>query len=205
MSSLTSGGIITDENRLDDKYLIAVLNSYRAYMIPESWKKERKVYPGIYQTLWIDYDPNAQDEQCVRIFPCPSVLQIAPHLFGINYVGSVKRDQSFRLTLTRGAQANKQKHRIMKRSSRKIDILYDPGQGILETDDLDLKHIRIDAAWRNPLDIPTYNIETDQYPLPDDVIEIILDLLNKGTLRTIIQVPANKVGNSQDDATILRR
>lgn len=204
MSSLTSGGIITDENRLEEPYLVSVLNSYRAYVIQDEYAKTKMSYEGVYQTH-IAEKQQGYDDPCSSYFIIPSILRIGTDKFGINFVGNKHADFAFRLTTNAGAYANKQRNYVTRNRATKISAFYDAANSLIKVSDPEITSIRIDACFRNPFEANTYNPETQDYPISDAQIEKIFDFLNRGTLRTIISVPANNRSNSQEDSTIVKK
>jgi hypothetical protein len=204
ISSLTSGGIITDENRLEEPYLISVLNSYRAFVIQDDYEKRRFTYEGMYQTH-IAKKQDGYNDPCSSYFIIPSILRIGTDKFGINFIGNEHADFAFRLTTNAGAYANKQRNYITKNRPTKISAFFDAANSLIKVSDPEITSIRIDACFRNPFDANTYNPEMQDYPLSDSQIEKIFDFINRGTLRTIISVPANNVSNSQEDSTRVKK
>lgn len=204
MSSLTSGGIITDENRLEQPYLVSVLNSYRAYVIQDDYAKQRFTYEGMYQTHIAEKQTGYADP-CSSYFLIPSILRVGTDKFGINFVGNEGADYAYRLTTNAGAYANKQRNYITRNRPTKVACFYDAANSLIRVNDPEITKIRIDACFRNPFDANTYNPDLQDYPLSDTQIERIFDFLNRGTLRTILTVPANNISNSQEDSTKARK
>ena len=207
MQSLTDGGIINDESRFFEPYLQSVLNSYRAYFIKDMYLKTGEIVPNCYQTHYADRIVGL-DDKCNSFYQIPTVLQIGSNLFGVGASGGLDVDtgsesnELFRIAQTKGIYANNQQHRITKNRSTKLNALYIPSRSMMQVDNPDLSSIFVNAVFTNPFKCNQYNLESDDYPLDDATIDMILDALNRGTLRTIIQVPQNKISNSADDKSI---
>jgi len=202
LASITSpGGVITDENRFDRKYLLNVLNTYRVLSIQEQYRKERKV-ANAYQEFEIYKDEDFEGK-CISLFKIPEIISIAPGKFGFNYVGSADNRHKFNLVLDRGTAVSNTGNRILRMVAKKnIQALYLHSQGILEVDSPDVERMKISAALFDPTSAPNFNFYENPYPIDDGMFDNILDMLQRGFVRNVIPIKPDRISNSAEDVFI---
>lgn len=203
LSTVTEGGIVTDENREDMQFLAVLLDMGRQVAITQTQRGARKgrLNSVCYQKHWPEYESVIQDNDCYVKFKCPPVVNITEAMDGFSFVGPVKSKgaNGFRKANSRAALGNMNQNRYSKLSSRKTDYLYDADQGAIEVYDPQVRHILVEAVFQRPTDIPTYNPLKDRYPLSDELIGNVFDLISNGVLSRYVEIPSNKISNSQQD------
>jgi hypothetical protein len=59
-------------------------------------------------------------------------------------------------------------------------------------------------VFLRPEDVPTFNVDIDDYPFSAKGLEILEEAISKGTINYILRVPQDKVSNSNTDADLLK-
>lgn len=187
---LPSGGIMTDSNRYDDAYIIALMNTYRGLVLKTVYQKDKRINPVCYQKYYPRYESDLQDTACHVKFRMPEVICMDEHSDGLRFMGSIDGDVSFRRVHSRAKLAIYNSHKIMNvNNKRAISVLYDGNDQILEVyGNKDLKEMMVEGIFVNPNDIPTYNALLDQYPFSEDYVPLLQNMI----LREVTSVAEGK-------------
>jgi hypothetical protein len=58
--------------------------------------------------------------------------------------------------------------------------------------------------FEDPTSVPQFSFDNDEYPITNDAMKRIEDLVRRGTILDSVRVPVNKISNSQEDSNIQR-
>ena len=208
LSRLPSGGVINDQNRFDYGYLSSLLDTFRAKVINIQYNgdrftaKSRRINPVCYQKHWPVYEKELQEAGTKFVlFRCPEFISIDGLSDGLRYVGSIEGSCSFRRLKTRTEISMYNSNKITNlENGRFQSALYDGSQGMIEVyGNKALKELLVEGLFSNPLLIPTYNKDVDQYPLDASGIVLLESLLLKEQLQYQAATPItneylNKIG-----------
>ena len=61
-----------------------------------------------------------------------------------------------------------------------------------------IKELRTDGIFANPTDIPTYNIEHDQYPIDDNTLVLMKKLIVLSELVPMASAEPDRISDSTD-------
>lgn len=189
LSRLPSGGVINDKNRFDFGYLSSVLDTFRAKVIVMQYNGDRliakngRINPQCLQKYWPVYEKDLQ-QSGFRSFRCPEIINIDSLSDGFRYIGSIDGSCNFRRVKSRADLSMFNQNKIMNVNSGRFQAaLYDGSNQIIEVyGNSMLKELLVEAVFAQPLSIPTFNKDFDQYPLNDDLIPLLEDLVSKQTL-----------------------
>jgi hypothetical protein len=201
------GGIAPDDSRLnDDDYLEAKIHEYRAKAISLTYTgaknlgRNMSIDPACYTTPYpLTYELAIQDAgACYVKFRVPEVIQIASYLDGFGFLGDLGTFKNF----------------SKLKSVAEIGVLkdIDPATiggiyyGVIGTMAYifgapDLRQASISPILKNPMDAPNtiYNPVSDPYPIPDDMIPLLIELMKQefGVISSTPQdLKSNENGNT---------
>ena len=63
---------------------------------------------------------------------------------------------------------------------------------------------RIHKLAQDPTSVPQFSFDHDEYPITNDAMKRIEDLVRRGTIVDSMRMPINKISNSQEDSNIQR-
>ena len=113
-----SGGIVTDETRFDDYYLISVINAFRAQILKAVYQKDNRIATIAYQRFYPEYESTLQDSSLCRVFfRCPQIIAFDSHSDGLRYVGSRDCNNNFRRHQSRATLSSVIKNKFLNINS----------------------------------------------------------------------------------------
>ncbi len=183
------GAIETNVSKLDDPYMLALLDSGRNVWLVETYKNDKRLPPICYQKYYPTYSLDLQPtDKCFKKFLMPDIIRLDEHSDGIRYVGEDDYDDegtnNFARVQSRAWLSNYKKHPVMN-PNRYFSHLYDGSAGILELRGKArlVEKPLVEALFKHPLQIPTFNKEQDQYPLSLDGIYAVKGMITSNDTR----------------------
>lgn len=183
LSRLPSGGIITNTGRFDSGYLGSVLNTFRLKTLQvvvngdRYTAKNKRINPQYLQKHWPVYESVLQEPSVPYVqFRCPEIASIDSTMDGLQYCGSISGSCNFRRILNRGQLSTFNQNKFTNiDNGTGLSCLYDGSQQIIEIygGGKMLRELLLECVFIDPTQIPTYNIEKDQYPISDSDLTIL--------------------------------
>jgi len=204
-----SGGIVTDETRFEDQYLYKIINSYRNQLLRQVYQKDKRIAAAAYQRYYPTYEKDLQSSTCFRLFRCPLIISFDERSDGLRYVGSLDYNNNFRRHQSRATLSSVTKNKYLDvNSGRFISFLYNGNDKLIEVYGIPLvEEILVEGIFTNPLDIPTYNVEQDNYPISEDLLPMLFEIIFKSVTATEANTPTDLISEGDDGTPqqILRR
>lgn len=183
----------TDSTKFPAPYLRDLCDQYRAQAIKTIYEKSKRIHPSWAQTHIPDFDQTLQDEDCVVKFFIPAPISMGDLQNGILYVGAVNGTKNFKRLLSQSEYATYTQHRNFNSTDELVLT------GGIEGDFMMIKiygnkniqSIRTDGIWSSPTKLSTFNYDKDLYPLCDDGILLLKQMLIKSQLTQEEQIPAD--------------
>lgn len=211
-----SGGVITDEVKLDTDLVDAIIDDFRAAEIRLDYQKNRTVHATWLQTYVPTFDSNIQGSgDCLVQFECPPVIHLGDR-DGFEYVGTYMNSVN-KATLVKlinfpylgsgGMPSVYSQHRITNRSGLTTwTWLNDTGgfQVIKLYGNKALKNIMVQAIAAKPSAWPGYRREYDMYPISEELLTSMKLKLFKEQTAPMYARPADVISNNQDNANLSR-
>lgn len=197
---LPDGGIITDENRWDVDFIESIIHTFRAAVIRDYYQKNNKrINPACYQKFFGVYDANIQEDGMIK-FRHPPVISIDGGSDGFRYIGSSEGSEDFRRITSRARLSNYNNHKVMSiKSGRNTTVLYDGDYQMVEIyGNPIIREFLSESILANPLDNPTYNKEFDNYPLGEDQIPMLEDLIFRAQTSIEVSKTPDTVSSSSE-------
>lgn len=194
IAAIGEGGMITEENRFDQEFLLTVLNSFRAQYLRDTYLKTKRINPICYQKFHPVYEPTFQNSgACYAKFKVPNTIQLDVHSDGLRYFGTdpvtAGCSKNFRRVTSRAWLSTFNNHQVTSSSStRFISYLYD---GALETAEIYGKGKfmifppLIEGLFSDPTSVPMFNFDISEYPLNIDALPMIEQMIFAANTRFV--------------------
>ena len=168
------GAVTTAGSRFSPLNLKKMINSYRAAIIEKNYQVNDMINPVCYQRFNLFYSKDLQYSapEGSLLFQLPSVIQLGEE-DGIRYVGSKDCPNGWNRIVNRGQMNNMNKHPItsIQNNPDIVFVLFDGTTGNLEVyNGLNIREGVVEGIFADPLAIPEFNEDTDDYPMAKDDI-----------------------------------
>lgn len=207
--SYKGGGVATDETYPNRQYFASKLESMREFALREEIRRDNVLSPAYYTNHYLVFDSTINE--CRKVcgidfysFAVPDVLQVDSRLSGFGYIGarSMDRPYEFYNSIERFSVAMGNRISRFNRN-RGIVAVYDNSEGMMYISS-GVKNGLIRGIYRHPEQVPTFNVDVDDYPISGKGIEIMEEAIRNGSLGYIMRVPQDKLPNSQTDSDIIK-
>jgi len=156
----------------------------------QQYAASKKIDAACVQSLNVSIvkeDQNASLDYLV--FDCPRFVNISPKVGGDVYVGAKNATQAFKKVFTR-QEVDMLKQRGYLNNGK--IIMYQPIDNMIYIyGNKMLKSLYVQGIFENPLDIPTFNPETDIYPMSEEIFSVVMDLFKAKVALTLNQAQDN--------------
>ncbi len=193
-----NGGIYTDETRLSDlDFLSYLINNVRETVLSANWKTTKRTDDRNVQHIKLLKDDEIQDSDCYVRFVITNPILLDNNNDGFRYVGSTTQNINYMRAKSRGF-ASVFKHRITTFNKPKfVTWLYN--NGCIEVyGNTDIEEIRVEIIAANPLKVPNFNVDFDDYPLSNDDIVLVDKYINDNYMRLIMGRPVDMIPTNED-------
>lgn len=197
-----SGGIITDEVKLDNPYIESLVHEYRAKALVDMWANRRvkRINPLWLQQCVLEYSKDLQEDECFVKFVCPATIRLDNKTDGMLYVGTIEGNCPYDKVSTRAELSDILNHRITKNN---VVSLY--SDGLIEIWNNPLcESVRIDGIFNVPTEVPTYNKWKDPYPISPDLLVTMKNMLFQIETSKTIVVHSDKISDSTDTRELIK-
>lgn len=202
-----SGGVMTDENKLDRDFVASNIHQVRAESII-NWLQNPKNGPHDlwYQIYYPDFETNLQASgNCVVKFKIPVPINLPGYKDGIEYFGT---DDGFTPFVWTGAGAMKAVYAAHRVTNRRGFITYsweynEGGYAEMEVKGNKLfRRGKMKLIAANPLDVPTFRQDKDEYPITEELLPFMIRRLFDLQTRIIVEKKADAVDDGQDRSNL---
>jgi hypothetical protein len=208
-----SGGSTNQLVQLDPKYIKAMVHSFRALQAEKDYKKNNlNINDAYYQRFYLKYDPNLQSSA-----PVGSVIFSFLPTFSFLGEDGIRFGGSLGGTNTQPVNARpciKQWTRIMGRAKfatiqshpytriennpKKVYFLPNNFEGTLEVyNDTLITEGVIEGVFPDPTQVPGFNEEVDNYPMPEDSLPELKSLIYEDRLAIVKTTKPNDESDPQ--------
>lgn len=210
LQSLSSGGPITDEGRLNYKLMGALLDASREKAITMFNKASRALPSELLQTTILNFKSDMQESDCYTVYKIPSpVIQRDVMSGSFNYVGSENGNTRFYIEKSlESFSSNMDDQIISKIYSSKPVVVYIPEFNLIRLNKNPgsaPKKIMVRGVFVYPSNIPEYNEAIDNYPITNNIFALAKEIFLKETLGPTLGAPANNISNSAEDSSVQKQ
>lgn len=200
------GGASTDDSKFSRRAVEALVPKWRSAAIIISYNGDRQtgsntlLNAALYQSLDIAIDNSIQVSAAkFTLFECPKVVQINSQMNGFVFVGDLNTATQFTQIKSPAQYANAKAADLIDNAKvyyyQVSDTMYVRGNTLL-------KSFHIDGIFQDPTVVSGFNVETDEYPVSEDILGIMLKLAYND-LAPVSAKPADNVNDGQE--TLERR
>ncbi len=192
LERIPNGGVIDSNDRWNPGYLDALVGTYRARLAQAVYANNKRLHPQWYQKHWPEYDDLLQEnEDCCVKFRHPEVVMLDDRSDGFRYIGSTDCNNNFARVQSRAWLSTFNNNKVTATNNkRRATVLYDGSAEILEIyGDMEIDEILTESLVANPLLIPTFNPESDQYPIPESLIPDLVGMIFNDNVATELRMP----------------
>lgn len=204
-----SGGLDTADGRFDGSYIEDKIHQYRIRQLIDTYNgskfqaKSKFIHYSYYQPLDLVLVEADQDRTLNYItFPCPQPVNISQNVDGFSFVGNKKKGVSW--SKVKSPEYISVLQRLGMMSETEIGYFYE--RGLLRVyGNLDIEIVHIEGIFQNPLEVQGFNPETDNYPMPDDAIPMMIENMKRMEFNQMVATPPDLIADGRDtitDATI---
>lgn len=200
---MLTSGIKTSESKYDAKFLYEEIHNGRALVLRNDYLKNKRWSPTAIQPYYPDYDIDFQDSVCYTRFELPTgFIQADARHDGMVYFGSssdkIMTTRAFSRIKSRTELSDFLKHPVMSPASgRYVGVLIEGDLATIISKDT-IKNPFISGVWDNPTKLPDYNIGKDQYPLPSDMINLMVTYIYEAFLGRMAESEPDTIANTSD-------
>ena len=189
------------QTKFELPYMYDLCNQYKAVQQRISYQSTGRISPTWTLVHYCEYEADLQVSGSGMIrFRCPAPVVLDEMTDGFIYIGTVTKNCAFRKLQNRAELAGYNRHRVTK--SGVIKTIW--SEGFLEVyGDPLIKELRVELVPLNPMEVSTYNTEFSDYPLDEDNLVSLKQLLINGELDRQAKSPADYRQNYVDNATSL--
>lgn len=192
---LPDGAIVSDRTRYDDGYIESTVGIFRARLLRILYLKNRRINPVCYQKHWPEFEQDLQDDNCIVKFRHPEVISLDNLSDGFRYIGALDFAGAYARIHSRGWLSTFNDNKVTTTAgNRRPTVLYDGSQQILEVRGLpELQEILTESLLADPLSIPTFNRDNDPYPLSEDMMPDLMNMIYSEQTSIEAKVPIKGV------------
>lgn len=196
---LPKAGFLTDENIFDRKYIYSLIHSASAQAKRNEFLRTKKIHNTWYFPYYPEYDSKAQADPCFNRYKLPQTIALDARQTGLGFVGSLKFNKEFRVTIGRAKFAAEQNDRVMKVRSGRTHVMID--NDYMEVYG-DTKNFMMEGCWFDVTELPNYNIEKDNYPIEASLIPEVEKIILQTDMVIITKSAIDRLQNKQDDSVV---
>lgn len=194
---MPGGGILTDDTRFDFLDIDAEIHFARAVVIPSFYAKTKRISGEWLQTFTATYNANIQESDEYVIFDVPRGIPLDVMRDGYLYIGDTVGDTAYRRVNNLAELATYNQHRITRINNNRPKVLYSENKMRVYGNTM-IKELMIDGIFANPTEILTYNVDFDNYPISEDLIQPIRDYLWQKSLAIEQSKLPDTISDSQE-------
>jgi len=191
-ASLPSGGFLTDQSKLDRRYMYAMIGSLRAAAIPINYKQNKRLNSGWYQPFFPEFGIEWQSS-CYGSFELPSYINANGVVGGVGYLGSIDFGNAFTFVETPQKFYAFTQNYAMRPRAKDTYVVVEGNRCRVYGNKSRVREWVIYGIWSDPLDIPTYNEATDPYPIDASLLQTMQHIFINGPIPVIVKTPAAQV------------
>jgi len=209
-SMLGSGGSITVDARVTIQQSIKILNDFRAVAISEFFRVKGFVPEQAYQTSSLVYDKDFQDEydlsKCIYTYTCDRIIPVSAVNDGITYIG-VQNGENITRLKSRSQISNYKKNFFTRHIvSESPWVLYEPDYNSIlfhKPYGGPTKLLVVRAVFQAPEALPEYDIQHDEYPITDELFNMVLQLVQEKYFRSVMSSAPDTIPNATEDSSVI--
>jgi len=198
IKNLVSGGVGSDDSDIDLRQIKFMIHYHRANLLMQYTDNGRKTSDIIYQTDVLSNSSSGVELKSVLGFNEDRAIR------EVSLKDSTAIDSDYEiLQLVKHADRSfVSQARFVKKSSRKIATRENDKMYVWEGDSLVSDGIlSVKAAYSNPTEVTGFNEETSTYPIPEELISVLVKQVAELEFTIIIGSQGARPNNQTDEQT----
>ncbi len=176
--------IVTDENFINDREVFDILAQARSTVLTDRLEKKKRISPKNLLTFKVAYDADIQYSNQYKVFPIPNFIQDKIMLVG-------NKGFECEYTQNRTEIEIKNKQRLWPKTRYLVKgyelQIWNPNFAV---------DIWINGLVYDPMLIPTFNPDYEEYPFDDSLIDLLMQECFNVYYSKIIQTPVDVTPDS---------
>jgi len=202
-----TGGVKSDESKFDFGYLSDLAHKGRAVVARNDFTQYRRWNPSLIQYYYPVYSTYFQSGTCMSRFKIPTGFISADGMrTGCTYVGSSNdmeganplKAQNFRIIKYRAELNDFLNHPLMTPASGNYIGVLIEGLVVEVYGSSVIKNLAIGGVWDDPTKMPDYNIDKDQYPISEDLLELVTTYIKDAVLNQAAATQSDTISDSKN-------
>lgn len=202
---LPSGGYLSSDQRESNEFIDKLIGTTRSIIIPQVYAKTKRIMPIWIQSYSPEYSKEYQDGyKGAAMFILPPVISLGMAENGYEYIGSKECNEQMRVWTNRSKFTSAISDPLMNPTSgRKMNILFEGANNAEVYAKLGIKTAPIiKAIFTNPMDVPSYNMLEDQYPMDEASGELMVKIMMREDMQMMAKAIVDRVKQGRDDTAI---
>ena len=196
IKNLISGGVGSDDSDIDLRQIKFMIHYHRANLLMQYTDNGRKSSDIIYQTDVLSNSSSGSRLKSVLGFNDDRAIREV----SLKEDSGIEADYEIIQLVRHADRAFVNQSRFVRKSGRKIatrenDMIYVWDGDSLVTDGT----LSVKAAYSNPTDVAGFNEDTSTYPLPEELISVLIKQIAQVEFNLILGTPGKKPNNQADE------
>jgi hypothetical protein len=197
--SLPSGGMVTSDSRFRDGEIISLINTCKNVAQAAVFLKTKFAAPQWYVPFYPEHEEK-WSYGCYQKFRMVDYVILDGIIGGLGYIGAERSNNTFIPLTSRVQLTDYMKHPILKPRKNESYILIE--NGFAEVYGQPVNNFRMGIIPSNPLDIPTFSYESDDYPIDIGLLDIMKKIAMNPDLNIMSKTPFDKVQDGMDGTAV---
>ncbi len=197
---LMEAGQSTDEGLLDHLYTYSVIHDARSAVLRADFVKTKRWSHQAYQTFYPEFETYYQNSVCYTRFNLPTgFIQANASQDGLVYFGSdgvqIYESQNFDRIKSRAELMDFLNNSRTNKFDTPAVLIEGLVATVLSKNNL-AENLMVVGVLDNPLALETFNEEKDAYPISDDMLVQLYDVIKRGTMDKVYSRPPDYISSS---------
>lgn len=197
--ALPSGGLVTYDSRLRDGELLSLVNTCKNAAQRIVYSQTKFAAPQWFVPFYPEHE-EMWGTGCYQKFRMVDYVILDGIVGGLGYIGASKSNNTFIPITSRVQFTDYMKHPILKPRKNENYVLIE--NGFLEIYGQPVTNFTMGIIPSNPLDIPTFNYNSDNYPIDIGLLEVMKKIAMNPDINIISKTPFDKVQDGMDGTAI---
>ena len=197
---LPSGGYITADSRLRDGNILALVNACKNAAQKIVFEKEKYAPPQWFVPFYHEYEETWENTMCYKRFTMVDYVMLDGIVAGLGYIGSTRTNHTFVPVTSRTQLADYMNHPILRPRQNDTYVLIEATH--IEVYGKPVKDLKIGIIPANPLDVPTFNYDTDPYPVDGGLLDVMKKIALNPDYNLITRTPYDKIQDGNDQTAV---
>lgn len=204
VQGLPKGGYLSSDMAESYEFIDFLINTGRAVVLPMVFSKSKTKLPIWYQTYIPEFSKEFQDGYKGTVqFDIPDIIGLSASENGYGYIGGTQCNYQARIWTNRSRFTSWMSDKIFDPTTgRKMNILFEGSRHceIYYGNFLVKEPLSFVGVYANPMELTSYNVLKDDYPLDQGSIKELVNYLEKTDMMILTKSFVDRVHQGKDDS-----